>query len=153
MAIKKGCAHCEAKGEDRLWQGSEFRVVLVHDTGFDGWCRVIWNKHVSELTDLSEDNRHTILEAVVALEEALRAELAPFKINIASLGTGAPHLHFHVIPRFEDDPTFPDPVWLAPSKASSRPLPEGFHDRMRGRLVDRLGPMATDSSARADEAR
>lgn len=46
------CNHCRGEGEDRLWEGPLFRVVLVHDAGFPGWCRVIWNTHVAELSDL-----------------------------------------------------------------------------------------------------
>jgi diadenosine tetraphosphate (Ap4A) HIT family hydrolase len=37
--------------------------------------------------------------------------LQPDKINLASLGNVVPHLHWHVIPRFADDPHFPNPVW------------------------------------------
>lgn len=153
MSIKKGCAHCEAKGEDQLWSGRLLRVVLVHDSGLEGWCRVIWNDHVSELTDLSKGDRHTVFEAVLALEEALRAELTPVKINIASLGTAAPHLHFHVVPRFEDDPTFPEPVWLPPARVSTRSLPDGFHGRIQRRLAEALGPATSDLQVSATEAR
>jgi diadenosine tetraphosphate (Ap4A) HIT family hydrolase len=153
MSIKKSCAHCEAKGEDRLWSGRLLRVVLVHDSDFEGWCRVIVNDHVSELTDLSKGDRHTVLEAVVALEEALRAELTPVKINIASLGTAAPHLHFHVVPRFADDPTFPEPVWLPPARVTTRSLPDGFHDRMQRRLAEALGPATSDLQVSNSEAR
>ncbi len=136
---KDGCAHCAGVGEDRLWSGNGQRIVLVHDTGFEGWCRVIWDDHISELTDLPKPGRQHVLDAMVALEEALRIELKPWKINIAALGTGAPHLHFHVIPRFEDDPTFPDPVWLAKVRQSSRQLPEGFAARMTAHLEQALG--------------
>ena len=118
------------------------RIVLVHDTGFEGWCRVIWNDHVSELTDLSGEDRQAVFSAVLALEEALRAELQPWKINIAALGTGVPHLHFHVVPRFRDDPTFPDPVWLQAQRQSDRILPKGFADRMAQRLSLALGASA-----------
>ena len=137
--LLEGCAHCAGAGEDRLWEDARQRIVLVHGTGFEGWCRVIWNTHVSELTDLASDDRKAVLNAVIALEVALRAELSPWKINIAALGTGAPHLHFHVIPRFKDDPTFPDPVWLQPRRQSERRLPDGFAERMRDRLAAALG--------------
>ena len=134
-----GCAHCAGKGEDRLWQGQGQRIVLVHETGFEGWCRVIWDDHISELTDLPKDQRQSVFDAVIALETALRAELRPWKINVASLGTGAPHLHVHVIPRFQDDPTFPDPVWLPPVRQTTRQLPDGFAKRMAARLEQALG--------------
>lgn len=133
-----GCAHCAGAGEDRLWEGDKFRVVLVRDSGFAGWCRVVWHEHVAELTDLPVDERQIVFNAVVAVELALRSELAPAKINIASLGTAMPHLHFHMIPRFSDDPTFPEPVWLPPVRQSSRELPVGFDDNMRRGLADAL---------------
>ncbi|RYF80691.1 MAG: HIT domain-containing protein, partial [Comamonadaceae bacterium] len=44
---------------------------------------------------------------------ALRATLAPAKINLAALGNMVPHLHWHVIARFEGDSHFPAPVWAA----------------------------------------
>jgi hypothetical protein len=33
------------------------------------------------------------------------------KVNLASLGNQVPHLHWHVIPRFKDDPHFPFAIW------------------------------------------
>ena len=51
------------------------------------------------------------MRAVFAVEGALRASLSPHKMNVASLGNLTPHLHWHVIPRFKDDPAFPKPVW------------------------------------------
>ena len=138
MTAVEGCAHCLAKGEDRLWEGPLFRIVLVHDTGFDGWCRIIWHEHVAEITDLPAGQRQSLFNAVVAVELALRAELAPDKINIASLATGMPHLHVHVIPRFRGDPTFPDPVWLPPVRESARSLPANFAAAMRRRLSEAM---------------
>ena len=128
------CPHCAAAGEDRLWEGEKYRVVLVHQPGFPGWCRVIWNTHVGELTDLSANDRLDFLGATMLVEELLRRELKPRKINLASLGTGMPHLHFHIIPRFQDDPTFPDPVWLPPVRESPRQLPLNFSAAIRAGL-------------------
>lgn len=135
MGPVPGCAHCRAENEDRLWMGPLFRVVLVHESGFVGWCQVIWHDHVAELTDLSAQEQRALFDAAIAVEEGLRAELAPDKINLASLATGMPHLHVHVIPRFRDDPTFPEPVWLPPTRSSNRPLPAGFAENMRQRLM------------------
>jgi diadenosine tetraphosphate (Ap4A) HIT family hydrolase len=133
------CPHCRALGEDRLWSGDRFRVVLVHDTGFEGWCRVIWNEHVAEFTDLPPTDRQAVFDAAMAVEEALRAEIRPAKINIAALATAMPHLHVHVIPRFPDDPTFPDPVWLPARQTPTRLLPDGFAAKIRTRLAAALG--------------
>ena len=43
----------------------------------------------------------------------LRNLLQPTKINLATLGNVVPHLHWHVIARFDWDSHFPAPVWAA----------------------------------------
>jgi diadenosine tetraphosphate (Ap4A) HIT family hydrolase len=113
-------------------------VVLVHDSGFEGWCRVIWNQHVGEFTDLPPNHRLKVFGAMMGVEQALRDLLSPDKINIAALATAMPHLHVHIIPRFRDDPTFPDPVWLPAKRRSVRELPTGFADQMRRLLKVQL---------------
>src|SRR3569832_2303809 len=131
----EGCPHCAALNEDRLWEGEKFRIVLVHEAGFPGWCRVIWNTHVAELADLSVGDRRAFLDAVMTVETLLRNLLEPRKVNLASLGTGMPHLHFHIIPRFEDDPAFPATVWLSAKRLSQRSFPASFIEAMQAWLA------------------
>jgi diadenosine tetraphosphate (Ap4A) HIT family hydrolase len=42
-------------------------------------------------------------------------------MNLASLGNMTPHVHWHVIPRFEDDRHYPGPIWAAPKRAAAVP--------------------------------
>ena len=102
-----------------LWQDHATRVVLVDDPLYPGFCRVIWRAHVAEMTDLSPAERRCLMERVFGVEAALRQVLRPAKVNLASLGNQVPHLHWHVIPRFADDATFPDAIWAAPRRAGA----------------------------------
>jgi diadenosine tetraphosphate (Ap4A) HIT family hydrolase len=79
---------------------------------------VIVNAHVREMTDLEPGQIARVMGAVFAVEDALRAVLAPLKINLASFGNMTPHVHWHVIPRFADDAHFPQPVWGARQRES-----------------------------------
>ena len=106
-----GCELCSDAGGELLWQDARCRVVAVDERGYPGFCRVIWSHHVAEMTDLAEHDREHMMQVVFAVESGLRELLKPRKINLASLGNMTPHLHWHVIPRFEDDPHFPHPVW------------------------------------------
>jgi diadenosine tetraphosphate (Ap4A) HIT family hydrolase len=106
------CNYCHPKSETVLWQDARCRVILADEPGFTGWCRVVWQDHVRELSDLSAADLNHLMKTVAIVERALITELEPVKMNLAALGTAAPHLHFHVIPRFADDATFPDPVWI-----------------------------------------
>lgn len=105
------CELCLEIGGELLWQGSQCRIVLVNEPGYPGFCRVIWQAHTREMTDLPEREREHLMHIVFVVESALRELLQPHKINLASLGNITPHLHWHVIPRFENDPHFPQPVW------------------------------------------
>lgn len=100
-----------------IWESELCRVVAVGDPDYPGFCRVILNRHVREMTDLSEDERIRLMHVLFGVEKAIRALYQPDKINLASLGNMTPHLHWHVIPRWRDDPHFPQPVWATPQRA------------------------------------
>jgi diadenosine tetraphosphate (Ap4A) HIT family hydrolase len=51
------------------------------------------------------------MSLVFAVEEAMRHVMCPDKVNIASLGNMVPHIHWHVIPRYQDDAFFPGSAW------------------------------------------
>jgi diadenosine tetraphosphate (Ap4A) HIT family hydrolase len=113
------CELCVHIGGEILWQDQRCRVVLVDDPDYSGFCRVIWQEHIREMTDLSNDDRGHFMFVVFAVEETLRELMKPEKINLASLGNMTPHLHWHVIPRFVDDKHFPAPIWGAAARESS----------------------------------
>jgi diadenosine tetraphosphate (Ap4A) HIT family hydrolase len=58
------------------------------------------------------------MEVVAAVETAVRLHLQPTKVNLASLGNVVPHLHWHVVARFDWDSHFPAPLWAPPARAS-----------------------------------
>ena len=105
------CVYCDRVSETVVWSDAHCRVIHVADAKFAGLCRVVWNRHVAEFSDLDETARIHLMKVVAGVEIGLRDLLRPDKINLASLGTGVPHLHWHVIPRFADDKHFPGSVW------------------------------------------
>ena len=110
------CELCNGTGGELLWQGKFCRVVYVEEPGYPGYCRAIWQAHVKEMTDLTEAERRHFMEVVFGVESVLREHLDPLKVNLASLGNAVPHLHWHIVPRFGDDPHFPQPIWSTPRR-------------------------------------
>jgi len=113
------CQLCNPVREDVLWQDQCCRIIRVADEDYPGFCRVILQEHAREMTDLKPGQRERLMQAVFATEAALRELMTPDKINLASFGNVVPHLHWHVVPRFEDDRHFPNPVW----GTATRPRP------------------------------
>jgi len=122
------CVLCkdELKPEEGqlIWRGDDCRVILVHDPDLPGFCRVIWNHHVAEMTDLSYGEREHLMTLVFAVEEAVRHVMNPDKVNVAALGNMVPHIHWHVIPRFKDDAFFPGSVWSKKTQETSATILE-----------------------------
>lgn len=133
------CEFCTGSGGQVLWKDADCRVVYVEEPGYPGFCRVIWNRHVKEMTDLPPEERARFLQAVFAVEAALRRLTTPDKINLACLGNITPHLHWHVIPRHADDPHFPLPIWAAaqrPAVRAANPgLPQAIADELARTLT------------------
>jgi diadenosine tetraphosphate (Ap4A) HIT family hydrolase len=120
------CELCSGDGGEILHRAEKFRVVLVDDAMYPGFCRVIWHRHVKEMTDLSMADRALFMDAVWTVETTVRNIMLPEKINLACLGNMTPHLHWHVIPRYLDDAHFPSPVW---AQAQRQPLPASLAQR------------------------
>lgn len=121
-----------------LWRDECLRVVRVADEDYPGFCRVIWARHVKEMTDLAPADREYLMAVVFAVESALRDLLQPDKINVASLGNQTPHLHWHVIPRWIDDRHFPNPVWSPPLREAARSAGDERLRRLPATLQDLL---------------
>ena len=114
------CPLCESDGGLLVFRNEDLRIIQASEAGFPAFYRVVWNRHVAEFSDLSPTERQICMHAVAKVEQVLRSALQPAKINLAALGNMVPHLHWHVIARFDWDGHFPVPVW----GESQRPVDE-----------------------------
>ena len=129
------CPICAAQNEEILLQTPNLRVIAVHnEANAPAFCRVIWQHHVAEMTDLQPAERAELMDAVYKVEAAMRQVLQPEKINLASLGNVVPHLHWHVIARFQDDACFPAPIWAAAMREATFRLPENWSSQVKRML-------------------
>ena len=135
----KRCELCASAGGTTLWESPTCRVVRVDDPHYPGFCRVIWTTHVREMTDLEPDERQGLMNVVFAVEKVVRALFAPDKINLASFGNMTPHLHWHVIPRWQDDRHFPEPIWGKTHRLERQPRPAVDDETLRHALAAEFG--------------
>lgn len=110
------CPLCDSVGGFWLLEKNGWRVVRAQEENYPAFYRVISNSHAAEWSELSAQARAAGMDLVVGVEEVLRTHLQPRKINLASLGNVVPHVHWHIIARFEWDSHFPAPVWGPPAR-------------------------------------
>ena len=131
------CPLCRPEYEDILFRTDKLRVIAVHDEpNAPAFCRVIWQEHTAEMTDLPPADRALLTDAVYRTEAAMRRVLSPAKINLASLGNMVPHLHWHVVARFTGDACFPAPIWAPPQRSGAFRLPENWTEQIKQLLAD-----------------
>jgi diadenosine tetraphosphate (Ap4A) HIT family hydrolase len=117
---------------------------------FPAFYRVIAQPHIAEFTDLAAHERGRCMELVARVEHVLREQLRPTKVNLASLGNVVPHLHWHVVARFDWDSHYPQPVWgsaqRGPSEAALRELSAMLPavDVAVGAALAQVGSLAQD---------
>lgn len=105
------CELCQTAGGHLVWQAGDWRVVRVVDEAFPAFYRVVCQRHVAEFSELDPQARQRCMQLVAAVEAVLRGRLRPTKVNLAALGNMVPHLHWHVVARFDWDSHFPQPIW------------------------------------------
>jgi diadenosine tetraphosphate (Ap4A) HIT family hydrolase len=110
------CALCGAPGGRVVVQAKKWRIVHAAEPGFPAFYRLVWEAHVREFSQLAAADRLECMETLVTMEQAMLRHLQPAKVNLASLGNAVPHLHWHVIARFDWDSHFPGAVWAAPQR-------------------------------------
>ena len=140
------CPLCAEDGGALVWRGERLRVIRAQEAGFPAFYRVVWNAHVAEFSDLAGADRVRCMEAVTLVEQALRQHLSPTKVNIAALGNMVPHLHWHVIARFDWDSHFPSPVWAAAQRPSPAAQEAGLRTllpALEAQLQSRLAQLPT----------
>lgn len=105
------CPLCDSDGGVLIAELDVCRVVRAEEPGFPAFYRVVLTEHVSEWSDVSEQDQCAVMRVVNTVERVLREHLHPTKINLAALGNLVPHVHWHVIARFDWDSHFPAPIW------------------------------------------
>lgn len=105
------CPLCHQHAGIPVWSDAAWRVIRAEDADFPAFYRVIARHHVGEFSALLAPERARCMDIVCAIERVLIEQLQPTKVNLAALGNMVPHLHWHVIARFQWDSHFPQAVW------------------------------------------
>lgn len=96
-------------------------VVLGDFQEWRGYALLLCKECKPELHDLSPSMRTQFLADMALLAEAVWNVFKPAKLNYEALGNLVQHLHWHIFPRYADEPDRTSPVWLRYKAASEDP--------------------------------
>ncbi len=98
---------------------------------YRGYCVLFAKRHVTELHAMPRGEAHELLDEILAVGRTLADVVKPLKLNYECLGNQEPHVHWHIFPRYLDDPMRLAPVWLRPEVERKVSL----EDRARRELI------------------
>ncbi|MCR4698878.1 MAG: HIT family protein [Bacilli bacterium] len=106
----QNCAYCMREEKPELYQGFGYYVqelkvsslYVFREQSHLGRCIVAYKDHVSEIVDLTPEERALFLEDVANVAQAIHAAFSPDKVNYGFYGDTGKHLHCHLCPKYKD---------------------------------------------------
>ena len=137
------CFYCDAHHEGReaiMFKVGELKasvLYLLKDQAHKGRCALALKDHKKELFECEAQERNDFCEDLARASGAVQALWGCTTINLASFGDTNPHLHFHIVPKYEGGFEFggafaitnPEPVVLSDAE----------YQEMIGALRNQLG--------------
>lgn len=120
--MKQNCLICERINQIKSNSNPYFvielssgYVVMTDYQFYKGYTLFLSKKHVQELHELRE-NQIIFLKEMAIVAEAVYKVFKPKKLNYELLGNTDSHLHWHIIPRYENDPDPKSSIWIIDKK-------------------------------------
>ena len=79
-------------------------LILFKEQSKPGRVIVAYKDHVSEIVNITDEERNLFMADVARAAKALHAAFHPKKVNYGAYGDTGCHLHMHLVPKYEDDP-------------------------------------------------
>ena len=121
----QNCGYCQggellAKFGIKICDLDVSQLILFKEQSKPGRVIVAYKDHVSEIVDISEEERNRFFADVTRAAKALHAAFHPKKVNYGAYGDTGCHLHFHLVPKYEGGDEYggvfqmnPDKVYLS----------------------------------------
>lgn len=77
-------------------------LILFKEQSHFGRCIVAYKNHVSEMTDISNEERNAFFADVNRASKAIHSAFHPAKVNYGAYADAGCHLHMHLVPKYKD---------------------------------------------------
>lgn len=76
-------------------------LILFKEQSKPGRCIVAYKDHVSEIVNISDEERNAFMADVTRAAKAIHAAFHPDKVNYGAYGDTGCHLHMHLVPKYQ----------------------------------------------------
>ncbi|WP_395150517.1 HIT family protein [uncultured Allofournierella sp.] len=112
------------------------QLILFKEQSHPGRCIVAYKDHVSELVNLTDEERNLFFADVAKAAKALHKAFAPNKVNYGAYGDTGCHLHMHLVPKYENEFEWGGVFAMNPGQTY---LTQEEYDKMVNTIREHLG--------------
>jgi diadenosine tetraphosphate (Ap4A) HIT family hydrolase len=95
----------------------EHSIFVLGDHQFHrGYSLILLKDHVRELHELESEIQTALFREVMIATRSLVKTFQPWKMNHSCYGNAAPHIHWHLFPRYDTAPDHTSHPWLHASE-------------------------------------
>ena len=92
------------------------QLILFKEQSHPGRVIVAYKDHISELVDITPEERALFMEDIAKAAKAIHKVFHPDKVNYGAYGDGGCHLHFHLVPKYCGNFEWGTPFAMNPKK-------------------------------------
>ena len=102
----------EQKNDFFVAELRESYAVLADDQRYIGYTILLLKDHAEHLHELPQKRQLSLFKDVIDIASSIVAAFHPLRLNYDCLGNSLPHIHWHIIPRYDWDPEPTRPIWV-----------------------------------------
>lgn len=121
MSAKNDCFYClkDQRLGDLMIEIKEMEVstlYLFKEQTYEGRCVLAYKGHQSHLTELDEKEYDLYMKDLAKVAKAIMKAFNPDKLNYGAYSDKLSHLHFHLVPKYQDGPSWGGTFEMMPEK-------------------------------------
>ena len=91
-------------------------LYLFKEQSKRGRVVLAYKDHVSEMIDISDEDRNAFFAEVAQVARAVHKVFNPSKVNYGAYGDTGCHLHMHIVPKYKDGDEWGGTFQMNPDK-------------------------------------
>lgn len=121
MNNQTNCFYCtkDEKLTDIMIEICELEASILYlfkEQTYKGRCVVAYKEHKSELFHLNDEERNLFMKDVAKVASAIDKALSPNKMNYGAYADKMTHLHYHIVPKYENGPSWGSTFEMMPAE-------------------------------------
>lgn len=139
--MNQSCIYCaqDERINNLMIEIGKLRVstlYLFKEQTYRGRCIVALDEHHTEFFHLPQEKQDEYMRDVAQTARAIEQAFSPDKINYGAFGDTMPHVHFHIVPKYENDYTWGKMFEMNP--APNKQLSDSEYEEIIGLIKKHL---------------